>query len=499
MPQEDRSPHIEASAPRRGLSWFNLRSREIERVCPDDERNASTRLAIVGAAVFIVRTVLLLGAMMVFDIPLEIACVLALTISVAVWATDSIILNARDIAEAERTSQRTDATDIPRLTSGMRRFTVGFLRSATASVISVVTAGFVSIFLHSSDIESKIAEEQARIDAPYRVSAHKVLDAQQAELERRRKVADEDLAAFVKRTSDDMSLWESQISNAQTALSKLTSTIDTLEKSRKKVLAEKRRQEDLARCELAGDAPGCEMASRIPKAGPLYRLAIARAEAKDTEAKALAAEIEATENRRENARKHLETLRNAHPGQSTADLEALRGKRQAAAEALEAFKAQRPKTLAALLMQNPQRQILNVESMATKIWALGELATDPWFATGFFALKVFAFVLEMLPVLAGISMPTGEYALRRGQRLTETARDVRLSHADQSVADQTPMTAGYQARRKTAAAARQTTFEEEKLLDELRIAELRATVKIKQEANDLWLCRHNAGTPNNTH
>jgi len=477
------------SVPAASTGMFSLRDRHILSNCPEDERSATGMLIVAFGTGFTFRTVAIAGALSVLNVPLVTATPVALTVSAGIAAYDYITMQAHDIAEAERTARRIDATDIPRLSSGGRRALTGVLRTSTALVTSAVTAGFLAIHLHASDIEDKVATEQIRRDAPLVLEAEAALDTERTGIADQIDATDAQIAGLESEYNTRRGSWQSELSATEGDVQRLDGRAQEIRQQIRDALSEQREQADLALCERAGEGPGCEMASGIPREGPRYHLANDRAKAAGDFAEALGIELQSIEGRLAQAKQRLEALRAGPPSRPTGELAALRVERAAHHGRLEEHDQNRPELLHEAVVKNPEREVLDPTSMTAKIWALGQLAHDPWFAVAFFAIKIMAFVLEMLPIFASIALAPGEYSLLRGRRLAQRARELRLDHAREAVADSDPMVAGARARVSTASATRPATRRERNLRDEGQVADLEAELLRKKRANEWFYKR----------
>ena len=474
------------------LARWSHRDKEILSECPQDDQQTAAMMTLVLLMSLLIRASFISAALTVVNLPLEIACAIGISIAIAIAAVDRMIMQGIDLSHGEKALHKSGGTDQPQLTNGIDRWWSNGLRLLAAVIISTVTAGLVAIYLHAPDIGARVEEEQVALDAPIRKQADVILDEERGLL-----VAELDAAnALVDSSVNNMraaaAAGRAEIATAEREVERLEAQANKLRANRNVALDEERRQRDLARCENAGDVPSCEAASGVSGKGKLYDLAIERADAAAKLAEEIRLDLLRTERQLVSSRSALRKAKlNSNTPLATSIAGAKRD-REKASLALSQHDQSRSQSLNQMIAEHPARNLLDEKSLAVQIWALGKLAQDPWFAIAFFGIKLAAFLLEILPLIACAAISPAEYVLLRARRLTGLKRDLRTIHDQESISDAESRVAAYQAREQVQAETRPITQKMRRWQDEIRAAQMEGEALRKRRSNEWFAYRTNA-------
>lgn len=440
---EDDEPPFTAGIGRDGLevprlARFSGRDHHVLSQCSADEIRVSS---MVGASLLVAATIHGAGmtaALTILNTQLPIAVAIACVTASGVLVADRVIIRAGDIAKGEAALRRIGAATTPRLLNPWARVGGLALRILFSLVVASVLACFIGLAFHDSDVRSFVEREQIRIDTPLIEAAEEQLDVRRAELMGAQRLAKDELDRIADELASADANRTARIEEAEQQRARLENEANDLRLRREQALAEAARQRDIARCELAGAgdaAIGCDLASGLEGEGPRYRLAVERAQEADARAADLSEQLDRVRDDLVFVVTSLETARDARTPDVAAAREAAEARKRQADADLSAFEEGFTNRAAEMIADDPLREVLDPESLAERINALGELSRNPFFLLSLIAIILVAIMLEMLAIIASFMLVPAHYMLQKGRELSTLSRHMVNEHLQDVIGD----------------------------------------------------------------
>lgn len=427
------------------LAILSGRDIEILCQCPSDEIAASNALGVSLVTGATIHAATMTAALSELNVSLPVAVSASLMGSAALFAVDRLTLRATDLRRGEALLRKTEGNCVTHLSSWMAAFAAGTVRLGFSFVTAVSLGGFTGLHFYDTDLRADIALRQAKADAPRILLAEQAFSQQVDQVLAAIDAAEKDGAARAAALGWALSAKDAERVAVTDRISLLDKRIANLVERIDQERATARDQLDLANCENRGVTLDCPKASGVRGAGDLQKIALDRAEVAQTEANALQAELTKADEERTSAVSQLAKLSATTP---TALIDATQVEKLRSD--LAALQQKRPDIIARTLQIDPQRQVLNPDSLAERLVSLSNLATRPATLLALVATALMTMALESLGFLAALMSRPSEYALRRAAALDRLGREFRNTAADAAVEDADRLAAGDMARRTRA-------------------------------------------------
>jgi len=432
------------------LARLSGRDVQVLRLCPGDVIAESCSLGTSLLVASALHAISMSAALTILNVPLPMAIGIALVTATGLFHADRVSIRASDIAMAEASILKIDATGTPRLGGWASRAAGKLLRIVFSTTTALSLAAAVAMWMFSADATAVTQRRQLVLDAPLLTQAMIQLGSERAALDLEKIHADKEVAAVGNADSAVAASQVAMIAERSADFEQARQQVDTLRLNADAAHREAAVQRNIARCELAGIAPGCEQASGSAGRGRLYILADARATDVEALAAALDADLQAAEAELELSATSLAESRNGVLQVIPTNSREAEQRALLAVQAIATFEASVTGRAAIMVEQNPRHRVLDPNSLAERLSAIAELSRDPAFLAAVIAIKLVALAIELLALItAAMTRPT-EYALLRGQKLAYLARRLHMDHVENHL-DDLGLKARYRRDRRDAA------------------------------------------------
>lgn len=432
------------------LARLTGRDPETLALCPRDEASMTTTLALallVGPTVHWLSMVAALDALNTHSL---VAIGVASVTATGVFAVDRAIVHATDLGHAESAIRIIGAANTHRLTGWMVRLSGKLLRSTFSLITAFGLVIFIGLQFHDEDLRAEIARAQMAIDGPLLEEAYARLEAERSLLNLELENAEMTLSSLQNERTQLIDMRATRVDAAEANVARIRSEIEATRQDQIEARNEADRQWDISRCEIAGSAPDCNESSGIPGEGQLYKLASDRANVAEARYAQFSNELNTLSAELERARMILESAQAPFPTNPAWERVEAEERLHAVADAIAEFERNLAPQAGEMVLQNPEREKLDPNSLADRIDAMGRLAKEPWFFASLIAIPAITMMIEMITLIVATTRVPADYSLRRGQQLAALSRSLVNQRLRDEVEDAELHADARRARRKLA-------------------------------------------------
>lgn len=420
---KDDAPEASPSNSKKISILTSICGRDLEtlRHCPSDEINESNALGVSMFTGVLIHGASMTATLSILNTDLPLAIVLSGVSAAGLFAVDRAIIRASDIANSERSIRRVKGTFLPALSTKWRLLAGGALRTIVSASTALALAGFVGVHFYKEDVKAVVEQKQIAIDKQYLPVAREKLRTERMALELTLDQVENAKTRLLDEFNNSVINRGQSIERAELEVEKIEKTLTELRNKIRLNQLEEKKQLGIAACELSGPAPGCDALTK-PGPGRLWELANKRAEQANSNIKDIRVEVAKTEKSLSLVRDKLSNLYNQDTPKTDQDYDLLEQRERDALKALAQFDQLENQRIFDILSENPDRVVLNQDSLAEKIKALKVIAQDPWILLSILAVKFVALALELRALIMALMLVPSEYTLLRGRKLAALSR-----------------------------------------------------------------------------
>ena len=415
---------------------FSGRDTDILKKCPLDEIRVSANLGRVRAVAALLHGGGMLATLSIVGVELPVAGAIAVTTACGLAAVDGIIIAAHDRADAEAAIRQIEGTDSPKLTGIFSQVSATSVLFIFSGIIGLLFGGAITAHIFEYDVATDLSRQQAEIDAPFVAETLSLLNTEREALEVNLQQA-QDASVNLADAKDAAELLAMEnLAALEANVEQHRAQVEFYQHELRSAQAMAITQRDLALCETAGVGPDCATASGAAGEGPLWELAVARADAAEEHANDLQRNLQQESGLLSAAQSLLFDARREMRPVAIGEGNQIAAQAEEAADALAEFDATVMERADKMVVVNPQRHELDARSLSTRIAVLHQLAlTSPGFLPAMLIIKAAAMGFELMTLLAAMMLRRGEYSLHRGRELSATARTLRNLHLQEFAED----------------------------------------------------------------